>query len=280
MDLRSVQLKPQRPDIALPPFSPDLEWVGGEPPVTERITARGPLLVAFVELGELGSIRVLPLVERWASHYGAHGLTTLGVHSPRNDLARSTADLRAGLERLRVSFAVANDARYRTWHAYGCKGWPSLFLWGRGGTLRWFHLGVDRIDSCEVAIREALGAGDAAADRLPTPLRLQLQPPAEGLPAPSEEVFPSGTHERPWQGKPGEPLEVEYAGGSAWASIEGSGTVAVAVDGDPERARVIELSGPGVYELAAHDRHGVHEVSLTPSAGVRIWSVAFAPPPT
>lgn len=250
--------------------------------MTERITARGPLLVAFIELGELGSVRVLPLLERWAGHYGPLGLTTLGVHSPRNELARATADLRAGLERLRVSFIVANDDRYRTWHAYGCKGWPSLFLWGRGGTLRWFHLGVDRIADCEAAIRAALGGGDGdgAADRLPAPLGLQVQPPAEGLPAPSEEVFPSGSHERPWRGEPGEPLKVEYAGGSAWASIDGTGKVAVTLDGDADRSRVIELGAPGVYELAAHDSHGIHEVSLAPSAGARIWSVSFAPAPT
>lgn len=247
--------------------------------MTERITARGPLLVAFVELGELGSIRVLPLIQRWADHYGPLGLTTLAVHSPRNDLARSSADLQAGLERLRVGLTVANDDRYRVWHSYGCKGWPSIFLWGRGGTLRWFHLGVDRIESCEPAIRAALSGGEEAAEGLPAPLGLQVQPPAEGLAPPSEEVFPGGSHVQPWVGAPEEPLVVEYAGGSAWASMDGSGAVTVSVDGDAERGRVIELRGPGVYELAAHDAHGLHEVSLAPSDGVRIWSVAFAPAP-
>lgn len=267
-------MKPDRPDIAIPPFSPDLEWVGEEPPVTERITARGPLLVFFLEAGELGSVRAAGLVDRLATHYRDHGLTTLGVHSPRNDLARQTPALASALDRLGIGFPCANDRRYRTWHAYGCKGWPSLFLWGRGGKLRWFHLGVEGIEQTEAAIRESLRGG-AEGVELPEPVAEPLQPPAERLGPPSEEVFPSGTYERPWAGAPGEPLEVEYAGGSAWAALDGSGEVGLAVDG--ERREPLSVAAPGLYHLADHNAHGLHEVRLEPPEGVRVWSVAFGP---
>lgn len=267
-------VEPDRQNIPLPPFAPDLEWIGGEPPKTEVITARGPLLVLFFELGELGGTRTLPLVDRWAAHYEAAGLTVLGVHSPRNDLARSDERLRAGLERAGVGFPVANDTLYRTWHAYECKGWPSLFLWGRGGTLRWFHLGVDGVGAAEEAIREALGAGDEDV-ALPEPLGLAAQPPAAKLEPPSDEVFPAGSHERAWTPDPGEPLEIEYAGGSAWAALDGTGEVAVTVD--RERTSSFEVTAPGLYRLSEHDRHGLHEVSLALEGQIRIWSVSFGP---
>jgi hypothetical protein len=266
-------MKPERSDIAVPPFAPNLTWIGGEPPAAERLTARGPLLVHFFELGELSGVQTLPALEKWAGSYGEAGLTVLGVHSPRNDLARSDAALAAGLGRLGVSFPVANDREYRVWHAYGCKGWPSLFLWGRGGNLTWFHLGLGSYVETEEQIRGELRGEDEEAE-LPEPAGV-VTAPVDELARPSEEVFPGGSHERPWRGAPGEPLEVEYAAGGSYASLDGEGTVSVAVDG--EAAGSFEVEAPGLYELALHDRHGVHEVRLDLDPGVRVWSIGFAP---
>lgn len=265
-------MRPERRDIAVPPFAPNAEWIGGEPPPTERITARGPLLVAFVEVGELSSVRALPLIGAWARRYAEAGLTVLGVHSPRNDLARSTPALAAALGRLEAGFPVSNDAEYRAWHDYGCKGWPSLFLWSRGGALGFVHLGLDGIEATEEAIRDALAGGEADGE-LPEPVGDIVQPPVDELVPPSDEVFPGGSHDVPWQGAPSEPLEVEYAGAGAWAGLDGSGTVAVNVDG--ERGHAIEVTAPGAYELARHESHGIHEVRLDLDGPLRVWSLAF-----
>jgi hypothetical protein len=270
-DPRAV--RPARSDIAVPPFAPTAEWVGVEPAATERITARGPLLVAFVEVGELSSVRALPLIAAWAGRYAPAGLTVLGVHSPRNEIARATEDLAASLARLEVPFPVANDRDYRAWHDYGCKGWPSLFLWRRGGALDFVHLGLDGIEETEEAIREALGGADGERE-LPAPVAESVQPPAGELAPPSDEVFPGGSHDVPWEGQPGEPLEVEYSGAGAWAALDGSGSVTVNVDGDPGGA--IAVTAPGVYALARHPHHGIHEVRLDLDGPVRVWSLAFS----
>ena len=34
---------------------------------------------------------------------------------------------------------------------------------------------------------------------------------------------------------------------------------------------------PGLYEVASHERHGMHEVALWPRGSLRIWSLSFAP---
>ena len=99
---------------------------------------------------------------------------------------------------------------------------------------------------------------------------------APAIERPSEEVFPGGRYDRPWEpGRPGEPLIVEYAAGGAWAALDGSGTVTVAVDGGAESS--IELDGPGLYELAAHPAHGMHAVRIELGGPIRVWSVSFAP---
>lgn len=269
-------MRPHRSDIPLPPFPPDAAWIGETPPDAERLTAKGPLLVHFFEVGELSSVQSLELVDRWAGHYGTRGLTTIGIHTPRSDLARAPADLSAAVQRLGVSFPVCADGDYRVWHAYGCKGWPSMFLWGRGGRLRWFHLGIADLAGSEEAIRAELRAADSERE-LPEPL---AGPPSgrRKLIKPSDEVFPGGERDKPWSPAPDEPLQVEYAGAGAWAALDGAGTVTMAVDAGPPETG-FEVDAPGLYKLAEHDRHGMHEVRLDFDGSIRVWSVAFAAGP-
>ena len=114
----------------------------------------------------------------------------------------------------------------------------------------------------------------ARATTCPEPV---LGPSPEGAPPrigkPSDEVFPGGSHDVPWRPEaPGEPLEVEYAGAGAWAALDGTGTVELAVDG--EATGSIVLDGPGLYELSGHPEHGMHEVRLDIAGDVRVWSLA------
>ena len=255
-----------------------MSWVGDEPPAAEPLTAKGPLLVVFFEAGELSGVQSLPHVDAWAQRYADAGLTTVGVHTPRSDLARSPEAFTAAVERLGLSFPVASDAGYHVWHAYGTKGWPSLFLWGLGGRLRWFHFGIGGLAGTEEAIREQLRAGDESRE---LPERVH-EPSAEEqieVAKPSDEVFPGGSHDSFWTGAPGEPLEVEYAGAGAWAALDGSGAATVTVD-EGEQTRAIAVEAPGLYELSDHGRHGVHEVRLDLDPGIRVWSVSFAAGPS
>ena len=268
-------MRPDKQNIAIPPFPPDTTWIGPEPPDGERLTARGPLLVHFFEVGELSSVRTLPFVSGLDERYAPAGLSVLGVHSPRCGLAAGDEALAGAVRRLGLTFPVANDRRHRIWHAYGCGGWPSTFLWGRGGTLRWVHFGEGAYHETETEVRVALGGGGALPEPLLDPPPTEPQPELE---SPSDEVFPGGSHDRPWTpAQEGEPLIVEYAGGGASAALDGAGSVAVALDGEPEG--VIHLEGPGLYELARHPEHGLHEVRLDLDGPIRVWSVAFAPGP-
>lgn len=267
-------MRPGRHDIAIPPFTPGVSWIGTAPKDGERLTARGPLLVHFFEIGELSSVRTLPFVGGLAEAYADHGLWVLGVHSPRSGLAATDEALAAALEHLGVKFPVANDREHRIWHGYGCEGWPSTFLWGIGGMLAWVHFGEGAYHETETAVREEL-AGDPAD--LPAPF---LDPPRDdrgpALERPSDEIFPGGAHDSPWQSDgSAESLEVEYAGAGAWAALDGRGRVSVVVDAEPGNS--FEVSAPGLYELSSHERHGAHEIRIALDGPIRIWSVAFAP---
>jgi hypothetical protein len=95
------------------------------------------------------------------------------------------------------------------------------------------------------------------------------------MPRPTPEVLPGGSTSEPWDRGAADALEIDYEAGGAHATLDGSGRVAVRVDGGEQGA--IEVAHPGLYDLASHPRHESHRLELRVSNGVRVWSVAFSP---
>jgi hypothetical protein len=243
----------------------------------ERICARGPLLVHLVDVAHINSVRTLDYVCAWAARYADLGLTVLGVNSPRFPFTSRPERLAAALGRLDVGFPVAVDSDYEIWHGYGCSGWPSLFLWGTGGALRWYHFGEGEYQATEAVIREELTELQPPSVQVPEPLAPLRASDAPGalVAAPSQEVFPGGSVSEPWRAADDdEPLRIRYAAGGAWATVDGRGSLLVSVDGGP--ATPVAIDAPGAYELASHAWHESHELSLGAAPGVSVYSVAFA----
>ena len=264
----------------MPPWRPGTEWVGDDPGASERITASGPLLVHFLDFAQLNSVRSLPYVLAWAERYTGRGLVTVGVHTPRFGFGRDPDVAAAGLDRLGISHPVALDPQAELWRDYGCRGWPSVFVWGRGGALRWYHLGEGDYEQTERALREAVVDGEEAnGAEWPPPLE-PIRPsdtPGAGVVVPTEELYPGGSPETPWRARDSADgsLAIEYEAGGAYASVDGAGSLAVSLDGGPSIR--IEVAGPGLIELAAHDHHEHHSLSLDPDPDLAIHSLSFAP---
>jgi hypothetical protein len=271
------RVRPERPDIAAPDLPPGIEWIGGKPPSMLALTATGPALVHFFDFAQLNSVRALPYPVEWARRYADAGLAVIGVQAPRFEFGADPEVVRSGLERLGVSHPVAIDAGHEIWNDYGCQGWPSLFLWGRGGVLRWFHFGEGEYLPTEEAIQQELRASDALRE-LPAPmdpLRATDAPGARVLP-PTPERFPGGEGAALRLGPEDDPLELDYEGAGAYATLQGNGTVEVAIDaGAPVPVRV---ENAGLYELGTHPRHERHRLSIAAAEGeVLLWSLSFAP---
>ena len=273
-------MRPPRQDIAVPPFPPGVAWVGGAEPRLERLVASGPLLVHFFDFAQLNSARALPYVEAWSERYRERGLGTLGVHSPRFPFTRDPEAVAAALPRLGIEWPVAVDSRHDIWRAYGCRGWPSLFLWSRGGALRWYQLGEGDYEATEQAIREALTEAGDPGTGWPAPLE-PLRPgdaPGARVAVPSAELFCGGGPEQPWMASAEQPaLELGYEAGGAFLAADGEGEVALSVDGEPREP--VAIRHPGLHALTAHERHESHRLELRPSPGVALYSVQFAPAP-
>lgn len=267
---------PGRDDIAAPDLPAGLTWTGEEPKSMPALTATGPVLVHFIDYSQLNSVRTLPYMSEWDRRYRSAGLRTIGVQAPRFPFGADPACVGAGLEQLGVDFPVAIDADRRLWHAYGCEGWPSLFLWKQGGALGWFHFGEGEYTATEEAIQAELRELDALRE-LPEPMAplRETDAPGAAVMPPSEELFPGGSWEQPWiAGEHGDRLSVEYGAGAAFVTAEGNGRMEVQLDDLPPDS--IDVAGPALYTLAEHPRHEQHTVTVLPSPGLRIWSLSFA----
>jgi hypothetical protein len=269
-------VRPEQENIGAPDLPAGIPWIGEEPRSMPMATASGPALVHFFDFAQLNSVRTLPYLVEWDRRYREAGLTTIGVQAPRFPFGAEPEAVAAGLRRLGVEFPVAIDDDRRLWHAYGCEGWPSLFLWTLGGALTWFHFGEGEYRGTEDAIQDELRELDALRE-LPSPmapLRATDGPGARVM-APSPEVMPGGSWERAWvAGEDGDELELAYEAGGAFATLEGRGETTVEIDGEP--SAVVSIDEPGLYALAEHPRHESHRLVLRPSPGIRVWSVSFA----
>jgi hypothetical protein len=106
-------------------------------------------------------------------------------------------------------------------------------------------------------------------------LRATDAPGARVIP-PTAEIFPAGEGAALPLAAGGEPLSIDYEGAGAYATLEGSGTLSVAIDdGAPVAVRA---DGAGLYELSSHPRHERHRLAIGPGdGGLALWSLSFAP---
>jgi hypothetical protein len=271
-------MRPPKDDIAAPPFPATAPWSDNDERVMERLTAAGPVLVHFFDFGQLNGVRTLPYLAAWDERYRESGLTTIGVHTPRYPFSEDFGAVRAAVERLEIPYPVVGDNERSIWADYGCQGWPSLFLWARGGVLRWYHFGEGEYAATEEAIQDGLeldvlGGRPAPID----PLRPGDAPGATVM-TPTPELLPGGSETEPWRSSSEQPgLELEYEAAAAYATLDGQGVLGVTVDGEPAEEIVVDHAG--LYPLTAETAHASHRIELRPDRGVLLYSVSFAAGP-
>jgi hypothetical protein len=242
----------------------------------DRLAASRPLLVHFFDFAQLNSVRTLPYLRAWHERYAAAGLATIGVHSPRFPFTQAYDVVASAAERLGIDWPVIVDREFSVWRLYEPHGWPALFLWGRGGALRWYHLGEGDYAATEEAIRDQLGGAGNGHEWPPPvePVRASDAPGVEVI-APTEEIFPGGSTEDPWPPADADRrLELSYEAGGAYAATDGEGEITLRLD--DVTVAPIRVSHPGLQELTSHERTERHALALEISPGLRIYSIQFA----
>lgn len=235
------------------------------------------MLVHFFDFAQLNSVRTVPYLRAWHERYSNEGLAFIGVHSPRFPFTQGYDVVAEAADRLGIDWPVIVDREFSVWRLYEPHGWPALFLWAKGGALRWYHLGEGDYQGTEEAIRESLSEGNGDHHDWPPllePFRSSDAPDVKVIP-PTPELFPGGSTEEPWpQADADHELELTYEAGGAYAATDGEGEIAMWVDGEPREP--FAVTHPGLQELTLHARTERHAIRLEPSPGLLIYSIQFA----
>ena len=145
---------------AAPPVAPEFtginHWINSEP-LTMRSLRGKAVLVEFWTYECINCLRAMPHVKQWHERYSKDGLVVVGVHTPEYGHERITANVERAVERLGITYPVAQDNGYRTWNAYGNRYWPALYLIDQRGRVVNAHFGEGQYAQTEAKIRALLG---------------------------------------------------------------------------------------------------------------------------
>lgn len=141
---------------AAPEFTGINHWIN-TPPLTMQSLRGKVVLVEFWTFECINCLRAMPHVKEWHRRYAKDGLVVVGVHTPEYGHERITANVERAVERLGITYPVAQDNGYRTWNAYGNRYWPALYLIDQQGRVVHSHFGEGQYAQTEARIRALLG---------------------------------------------------------------------------------------------------------------------------
>lgn len=292
-----------------PDFTGISRWFNtpGDRPLTIAGLRGRVVLVDFWAYSCINCQRELPHVEAWAKDYGPDGFVAVGVHTPEYSFERVPANVKAGADRLGLTFPIAIDDSYGTWNAYANQSWPAGYLIDATGHIRHVTVGEGDYGQEELYIRQLLTAARPGV-KLPhatsvpdlTP-RDPQQSPETYLGAERQQyyggagsysagthdyVFPSGLEPKSFAlsgtwtignesitaGSPAA-IRLTYEASKVYLDVGGTGTLTVTGEG---RSQVISVGGaPDIYTVASSPspRNGIVTVRLSP--GLQAYSFTF-----
>src|SRR5262249_31099565 len=115
-------------------------WINTAP--THLADLKGKVvLVEFWTFGCSNCRNVEPHVKEWYKKYAEQGLVVIGVHSPETDFNRYSKNVENYVHEQQLPYAVVTDNDFATWHRYGNRAWPTVYLIDKQGLIRYTHIG-------------------------------------------------------------------------------------------------------------------------------------------
>lgn len=142
--------------IKAPEFPPEAAWLNAKPFTLKKLRGRRVVLLAFINLASVHSIRALSFLKKLDKAYSLDGLMVIGVHTPSYGFQKNPAQIQAELARRGVEFPVVLDNDRKIWNLYANEGWPGFYVIGHDGKVSWDNVGEGRYSELEKEIREAI----------------------------------------------------------------------------------------------------------------------------
>lgn len=127
------------PDIVVPDFPEDLEWLNVPGPLSMEDLRGKVVLLDFWTYGCINCIHMIPVLEELEAKY-ADELVVIGVHSAKFSNEAETENIRQIVQRYDVQHPVINDHEFRVWQSWGVRAWPSFTIIDPLGNVMVFQL--------------------------------------------------------------------------------------------------------------------------------------------
>jgi thiol-disulfide isomerase/thioredoxin len=99
---------------------------------------------------------VMPSLKKWYATYKDQGFVIIGNHYPEFSQEADLNNLKNAVAQDGIEYPVAQDNDGVTWNAYHTMYWPSLFLIGKRGHIRYVHIGEGAYNETEANIKTLL----------------------------------------------------------------------------------------------------------------------------
>jgi thiol-disulfide isomerase/thioredoxin len=139
--------------------APELEnsvWLNVDQPLRLKDLRGKVVLLDMWTFGCINCQHVIPSLRGWYQDYKDQGLVVIGNHFPEFQYESELGNLKDAIQRLDVSYPVAQDNDGQTWRAYDNHYWPSLYLIDKDGHIRYRHIGEGAYQETEAAIQALL----------------------------------------------------------------------------------------------------------------------------
>lgn len=117
------------------------------------------VMVEFWTFGCYNCRNVEPYVRQWCQQHKDRGFVVIGVHSPEFSHERQVENVQRYMKEHDIRFPVPIDNDFSTWHAYGNRYWPAMYLIDKRGIIRYVKVGEGGYSETERQIQALLAEG-------------------------------------------------------------------------------------------------------------------------
>jgi thiol-disulfide isomerase/thioredoxin len=147
---------PNLPDLGKAPELENTVWLNANHPLRLADLHGSVVLLDMWTFDCINCQHVIPYLENWYNQYHSKGLVIIGNHYPEFGYEADLNNLKQAVERLKITYPVAQDNDGSTWDAYHNQYWPALYLIDKRGEIRYRYIGEGNYAETERAIQSLL----------------------------------------------------------------------------------------------------------------------------
>jgi DNA-binding beta-propeller fold protein YncE len=149
---RKEEKKEERKKIPAPELEGGVAWLNTGGPLSLKKDLKGKIvLLDFWTLCCINCIHIMPDLAKLEKKY-PNELVVIGVHSPKFDSEKLTANIRKAVLRYQIEHPVINDAEHAIWDRYEVDAWPTMVLIDPEGNLVGFTTGEGNYELLDLFI--------------------------------------------------------------------------------------------------------------------------------